>query len=280
MKDGHPSRTAEGVARRRAAHQVLDHPTIFDDPVALRIVGRRAADLERDPSEQTPAARRLRAFMAARSRFAEDDLTRAVDRGVRQYVVLGAGLDTFAYRNPYPPGRLRVFEVDHPATQAWKRAKLAEAGIDLPADLTFTPVDFERQALADGLVCAGYDTAGPTFFSWLGVTPYLTIDSILTTLRLVAAAPGNTIVFDYSIAHSALGEGARASYAALSARVAAVGEPFRTTFDPAGLIAELRAMGFAHVENLMPDAIDARYFAGRTDDLRVGGLGALVSARV
>ena len=280
MKDGRPSRTAEGVATRRAAHQVLDHPTIFDDPMALRIVGRRATDLERDPSQQTRAARALRAFMAVRSRFAEDELARAVDRGVRQYVVLGAGLDTFAYRNPYPSRRLRVFEVDHPATQAWKRAKLAEAGIDLPGDLTFAPVDFERQALADGLATAGYDAAGPTFFSWLGVTPYLTGDGIRSTLRFIAAAPGNTVAFDYSIAKSALGWGARVAYTALAARVATLGEPFRTTFEPAALVAELRAMGFTEIDDLLPESIDARYFAGRTDDLRVGGLGALVCARV
>jgi len=268
------------VAARRAAHQVLDHPTIFDDPVALRIVGRNATELARDPSEQSRVGRYLRAFMVARSRFAEDELARAVAAGVRQYVVLGAGLDTFAHRNPYPAGHVRVFEVDHPATQAWKRAKLAEAGLDLPADLTFAPVDFERQALADGLAAAGYDRGAPTFFSWLGVTQYLKGDAIRTTLRFVAAAAGNRVVFDYAIAASTLGWAERAVRAALAARVAAAGEPWRTGFEPAALVAELRAIGFGDVEDVSSEVLNTRYFSGRTDGLRVGRLARMMRARV
>ena len=145
MKENLPSGTAQRVAMRRAAHQLLDDPKVFDDPVALRIIDKESASaLQADPHqfEATPLSPYLRAFVAARSRYAEDELALGVQRGVSQYVILGAGLDTFAYRNPYPEGVLRVFEVDHPATQTWKRARLEEMGIALPGDVTFAPVDF------------------------------------------------------------------------------------------------------------------------------------------
>src|SRR5208337_2845591 len=155
MQEGKFSRTAQRVAIRRAAHQLLDHPRVLDDPLALRIIGSEAEEVLRsDPKESHAFSRAFRAFMAARSRYAEDELAHAVAHGVRQYVVLGAGLDTFAYRNPYP--ELRVFEVDHPATQAWKREQLEAAGIAVPASLTFVPIDFERQTLVDGLTRAGF----------------------------------------------------------------------------------------------------------------------------
>ena len=152
MIEGRPSKTAYRVALRRAAHQLLDVPKVLDDPVALRIVGREAAAaLAADPRhfETTPIAPYLRAFMAARSRCAEDELALAVKRGVAQYVVLGAGLDTFAYRNPF--STLRVFEVDFPATQAWKQTCLADAGIVVPDSLRFVPVDFASQTIDERL---------------------------------------------------------------------------------------------------------------------------------
>ncbi len=279
MTPDRASRTAERVAIRRAAHQVLDHPKVLDDPVALRIVERRAEDLAHDASEQTRYARGLRAFMVARSRCAEDALARMIDAGVRQYVVLGAGLDTFAYRNPWA-GRLRVFEVDHPATQAWKRTKLAAAGIALPPDLAFAPVDFERVALRDGLAAAGFDADVPAFFSWLGVSMYLTAETIRTTLVFVARTRGNTIVFDYSVAPESLGPIDRMVFDDMAGRVAAAGEPWGTAFEPATLSAELRAIGFTDVDDVSPDALNARYFAGRDDGLRVGRLARIACARV
>jgi methyltransferase (TIGR00027 family) len=163
--------TAGGNAR--AAHQLLDFPKVFDDPVALRIIGKESAlALRTDPrqSETSPLSPYLRAFAAARSRYAEDELALGVQRGVSQYVILGAGLDTFAYRNAYPEGVLHVFEIDHPTTQIWKRDRLREIGIALPRDLTFAPVDFETQTLAEGLQGAGYN--GPrnldrvTCYTW------------------------------------------------------------------------------------------------------------------
>src|ERR1700733_996414 len=170
MQKGKFSRTAQRVAIRRAAHQLLDEPKVLDDPLALRIIGSEAAaELRSNPKEHHAFSRAFRAFMAARSRFAEDELAGAVARGVRQYVVLGAGLDTFAYRNPH--AGLRVFEVDHPATQEWKRERLRAANISVPSSLTFVPIDFERKTLDVGLEQRGFDANAPAFFSWLGVTP-------------------------------------------------------------------------------------------------------------
>ncbi len=281
MRAGLPSATAQRVALRRAAHQLLDHPRVFDDPLALPVVGNEdAALLRADPAsfETSRLSPYLRAFMAARSRFAEEELAAAVGDGTRQYVVLGAGLDTFAYRNPYPA--LRVLEVDHPATQAWKRQRLAEAGIAVPASLTFAPVDFEAQTLADGLRAAGFDPGVRTFFSWLGVTPYLLPETVMGTLRFVAAtAAGSAIVFDFGVSPSLLDATARRVLDAAARRVAAVGEPWQALFAPDRLVADLRAMGFRSVEDVDPTAINARYFAGRDDGLRVGTLAHLMRAR-
>src|SRR5215469_11471000 len=163
MQHGKASQTALRVAIRRAAHQLVDRPPVMDDPIAVRLIGDAyPRDLER---ASHTVARDFRAYMAARSRYAEDHLAQAVAAGVRQYVVLGAGLDTFAYRNPF--AGLRVFEVDHPATQAWKRGLLAAASIAIPATLAFTPVDFEKDTLADRLAMAGFQAHEPAFFSWL-----------------------------------------------------------------------------------------------------------------
>jgi methyltransferase (TIGR00027 family) len=284
MKDNPPSATAQRVAMRRAAHQLLDDPKVFDDPVALRIIGKEsAAALQADPRkcEATPLSPFLRAFLAARSRCAEDELALGVRRGVRQYVILGAGLDTFAYRNPYPAGVLRVFEVDHPATQTWKRARLEEVGIALPGDLTFAPVDFETQTLEQGLRDAGYDPGQCTFFAWLGVTPYLTTEAVMATLRFIASAPvGSGVVFDYVISPSLLTPAQRSSFDTLARRVASIGEPWQTFFDPELLTRDLRAMGFGYIEDQGPEEINARYFKNRQDGLRVGSLSHLMHAQV
>lgn len=142
LAEGRPSRTAQGTANLRAAHQLMDHPRIFDDPLALRIIGVQAEAAVRANAGRGPLAS-FRPFVAVRSRYAEDELARAVQRGVHQYVVLGAGLDTFAYRNPYPG--LRVFEVDHPATQAWKRGRLQDAGIAVPSHSRLRPSTSRRR---------------------------------------------------------------------------------------------------------------------------------------
>src|SRR5262245_48272897 len=173
MDGKEPSRTALGAAAFRAAHQTVDEVVIFADPLARAILGTNADAVIAKFETADPAHRGMRIFMAARSRFAEESLGHAVARGVRQAVVLGAGLDTLSLRNPYAGQGLRVFEVDHPATQAWKRGRLAEAALTVPASLTFTPVDFVRKDLAAGLADAGFRPQLPAFFHWLGVVPYL-----------------------------------------------------------------------------------------------------------
>jgi len=198
---------------------------------------------------------------------------------VRQFVVLGAGLDTFAYRHPQTP--VRVFEVDHPATQAWKREALAAAGIAVPACLTFAPVDFERQTLAGGLAAAGFDAGAPAMFSWLGVVMYLTAEAFAATLGFIASMPaGTAVVFDYAVDRGSLSIAERVGLAVLERRVKRAGEPLRTFFRPVDLARRLADAGFLSVEDLGADELNARYFAGRADKLRVtGGIGRLIIAR-
>ncbi len=284
MQENRPSETALRVALRRAAHQLLDHPKVLDDPVALRIIGRtRASLLLADPArhESHPLFSYLRAFVAARSRCSEDELAQGVARGVRQYVILGAGLDTFAERNPHPPGTVRVFEVDHPWTQEWKRSCLEEAGQAIPGDLTFAPVDFETQTLAQGLRLAGFDPSERAVFSWLGVTEYLTREAVTATLGFIASLPeGSAVVFDYMLSPSLLTPRQKRIFDGIAQRTAAAGEPWRSTYDPARLKDEILSLGFGHVEDLGPGDINARYFSGRADGLKVGTLSHIAIARV
>jgi methyltransferase (TIGR00027 family) len=277
------SRTALRVAMRRASHQVLDHPLVLEDPFAIRILPTdAAAEIGRDQErERHPFARALRAFMAVRSRFAEDEFAEAVARGVRQYVALGAGLDTFAWRNPHRESGVRIFEVDHPATQAWKRELIAKANLPETA-ATYVPVDFERQALADCLRAAGFRSEAPAFFSWLGVVPYLTRDAFRETLRLFGGmAAGSGVVFDYALPREAVDEDRRAAFDELSARVAGIGEPFRLFFMPDEVVSDFRAIGWHVTTQLDPLAIQKRFFADRTDaPTGRNGMARLVSACV
>jgi len=278
-----PSRTALGAAAYRAAHQVLDRPVVFADPLAIRILGGDgAAALERqlDP-EQAQTWRRMRAFIAARSRFTEEALDGAVRNGLGQLVVLGAGLDTFAYRNPYG-SRLAVFELDHPATQAFKRAQLAAARIDVPPSLTFVPVDFERESLLAALEAAKFRRQDPALFSWLGVTMYLDRAGVLATLAAIArgAGPGTKVVFDYVRPPASVDASIRPRYQALIERHAAIGEPWRSFFDPQELDASLPRSGFTEVRDWDQAALNARYFAGRADGLEVVPTAHLIEARV
>jgi methyltransferase (TIGR00027 family) len=197
-------------------------------------------------------------------------------------VILGAGLDTFAYRNPYLDTALRVFEVDYPATQEWKRQQLAKAAIAIPSSVTYAPVDFERQTLAAGLAEAGFDADTATFFSWLGVVMYLTEETTMATLGLVAStAPGGGVAFDFAGPRESLSWMGRLALDAISRRVAAAGEPFRTLFDPRALSERLTTIGFHSVETLGAAEINERYFKTRDDELQVsGGLGRLMRAQV
>ncbi|MEV4345437.1 SAM-dependent methyltransferase [Actinoplanes sp. NPDC049596] len=252
METGQPSRTAMSAARYRAAHQILEQGKIFKDPLAVRILGRPEEELRADAPR-----RAMRMFIAARTRFAEDALAAAVHRGVRHLVVLGAGLDTFAYRNPY--GQLSVTEVDHPDTQAWKRGRLAAAGITIPPSVTYLGVDFERESLGERL-----ELDGPAFFLWLGVVPYLTRESCLETLRVVGERVGNEVVFDYAQSPSTMPPERREQLEARASRVAKLGEPWLTYFEPPEIAAVLGGLGFSAIDDLGPSGLAARYF-GRSD---------------
>ncbi len=259
MRPMGPSVTAWAAASHRAAHQLLEGGRIFADPLAVPMLGLSAAEVAAAASAD-PARRGMRLFIAARTRFAEDALARAVANGASQLVVLGAGLDTFAYRNPFA-GDLLVFEVDHPATQDWKRRRLAESGIAVPDSLVFAPVDFETTTLADGLAAAGFDAGRRSFFTWLGVVPYLTEAAIFATVAYVACLPGGAeIVFDYADPPGTLAPARRAEHAARAARVAALGEAWLSYFEAADLRARLLELGFSEVEDLGPPEIYARYF--------------------
>jgi methyltransferase (TIGR00027 family) len=280
MRESIPSRTALRVAIRRAAHQIFDSPKVLDDPLAVPIVGDAAAEIHSGSSRhQSRIARHFRAFMAARSRYAEDQLAASVARGVRQYVILGAGLDTSAYRGVALSG-LSVFEVDHPNTQAWKRDCLAAAKIAVSDSVKFVSVDFERQDLAAELEASGFREDQPAFVSWLGVVPYLTHEAAERTFGYLGKLPkGSGVVFDYSVPRSSLGLLERLAFDALASRVALAGEPFRLFFTPEELDTFLKKLGFQQIEQLASKEINARYFADREDGLRVGGsAGRIVSA--
>jgi methyltransferase (TIGR00027 family) len=282
MQEGKGSRTAERVAERRAAHQVRDRPLVFEDPLALRVIDPEVARALREhppARESSLVGPYLRAFFVMRSRFAEDALAAAAGRGVRQYVVLGAGFDTFAYRNPFPD--LRVFEVDHPDTQAEKRRRLAAGGIDIPSSMTFAAIDFAVTKLGHALHASGFDSSAPSFFSWLGVVPYLEQPAIDATFRFIASLPaGTAVALDYALPPSTLSWTGRMIYRQMAKRVAAIGEPWKTFFEPSSLAANLRGHGFSSIEDYGADELNERYFSGRKDGLKLGGMGRMLLANV
>ncbi len=280
VRRGEPSPSAWRVAVLRAVHQLLDEPLVLPDPIALPLLGASTeAALRENPfAHDEPIARGLRAFLVARSRFVEDELARGVAEGIRQYVVLGAGLDTFACRNPHPG--LRVFEVDHAGTQRWKQQLLADANIAVPASASFVPMDFERDDLGQTLSRAGFDPERPACIGWMGVTMYLTPDAVLRTLTTIAGlAAGSSVCFDHRGAPEALGPLERAVDDAIGRQVAAAGEPWLSAFEPEALRRELLARGFGAAESTTPDELNARYFARRRDGLRTGGNARLMCAR-
>lgn len=268
------------VALRRAAHQLFDHPVVFRDSYAVPLLGASGAEaLRRTPAAQGRAwSRSLRASIVARSAFAEDCLREAYDRGVRQYCLLGAGLDTFALRHPWPD--LRVFELDLPAVQAWK-AELAQA-----AGLRFAP---NREAIAGDLLDllepaawppGTMDCARPAVFAMLGVAPFLPPGALPPVLdRVRRFAPGSLLVFDYRLPREALDDEERRQFDSLQARATARSEPFLSAWTPQAMRAELQA--FSDVAELDSDALNRRYFPEREDGLAVrGGAVRLVCARV
>ena len=249
MKPNEPSRTALMIARQRAAHQLLDQGAIFNDPFAMKILCEDEKVVLQFATAH-PFAGIGRLFTAARSRIAQDALSAAVERGIRQIVILGAGLDTFALRNPRGALELRIYEVDHPATQTWKRERLAEARLALPPWLIFVPVDFERDDLAQALAGAGFQQNSPAFFTWLGVVPYLTPEAIGSTLDFIASIPNSEVVFDYMEPPESFSGELGKLEKARAEQLEKMGERSATRFDPAGMAALLRAHGFTAIEDI------------------------------
>ncbi len=280
--------TALITAYARAYHAAHDSPKIFDDFLAgslytpeeraafdqnlaglLKIIdpGLAAAG----PDQATALARVIQShngpITLSRSRYCEDCLEQAIRQGVQQYVILGAGFDTFAFRRPEFAGRLQVFEVDHPVTQAQKRQRIAAAGWEIPPHLHFVPVDFNQEGFAAALLASAYDPHQASFFSWLGVTYYLAREVVLAALQAIAglAAPGSQVVFDYMDALAFSPESAGKRIQRMQGIAKMVGEPMQTGFDPLSLGGELQDCGLRLAENLGPDQIEARYFQNRSD---------------
>jgi methyltransferase (TIGR00027 family) len=278
MHEGQPSRTAERVAVERAAHQLLDSPLVLEDPLAIRVISaehRAALQEHAERHDRSPMSKPTRAIVVVRTRIAEDQLARTA---APQYVVLGAGLDTFAYRNSVP--HLRVYEVDFPATQNLKRERLNAAGIEVPENMSFVPCDFARDQLADVLDAAGFNRAEPAVFAWLGVVMYLEHANIVSTLRYIAAqsAPAS-VVFDYAQPPDIFPWLQRVFYRRVLDRLAELGEPWKSFMQPEPLRTELLSLGFASVEDLGGDEINARYLGNRSDGLKARSIGRIAIAR-
>jgi len=274
MDAGSPSRTAILTAMHRAAHFLIDdEPKILADSFARAFAG-FASDVEllaAVESHPFPDFVAHRTFFALRNRYAEDELAAAAASGTTQYVILGAGLDSFAYRRPDALRDLQIFEVDHPTSQAWKQARLAEISIEAPPHLHYVPIDFERETLTASLDGGGVDRKARAFFSWLGVTQYLTRDAVLKTLREIASATvsGSEIVATFVVPASMLDRAESELLAAITARTASVGEPWLSFYEPSEMIAFMEQAGFVNVSCFGRDDAARTYLAGRRDGLRI-----------
>lgn len=296
LASARPSHTALLCGIARARHQLLDGAEIFTDPLALDILGpdqaaqvRAAPDkdgLKRHRRDSGSFAQAMRGALVVRSRIAEDTLREAVAGGATQYVLLGAGLDTFALRNQWPQGLKRVFEVDHPSTQAWKQGLASQAGLAMPPGAVYVPVDFERQDFMEQLAAHGFAREQRTVFAWLGVTMYLAPAAVEATLAAIGAraAPGSVVVFDYIRRPAPAQWGRKLGLALMKRRFRRMGEPWRCTLRDAELHAKLAAHGFDPAEIITPDMIRGTLLAHRPTTLwqrALGGLlGGIVRVRV
>ncbi|KVK94744.1 hypothetical protein WJ47_32705 [Burkholderia ubonensis] len=274
-----PKPSAQRVATLRAAHQLLDDPLILEDRIALKILGgANEAAVRSNPGHyDDPLSKGLRMSVVVRSRYAEDEWRKAARHDVSQYVILGAGLDTYAYRENHQARR--IFEVDLPATQQWKRECLSAADIEIPASLTYVPMDFEHDTLARALSEAGFRKDEPAFFSWLGVSVYLEEEAILETLRFIAScAAGSAVVFDYVVTPSLLAPMEQLGMELVRAKVSGSGEAWKSYFDPTSLADKIRSLGFSEANNVSPESLNDIYLTGRKDGFRMGGSSRLMHA--
>jgi methyltransferase (TIGR00027 family) len=255
---------------------------IFDDALAAGLAGDEGPALSERIRSDLPRSQVLAfgRWVCIRARFTEDLVDQAMAAGVDQYVILGAGLDSFAYRRPDVRDRLRVFEVDHPASQSWKRHRLDQMNVGVPDNVVFTPVDFERQILREALEDTGFEFARPALISWIGVTMYLSLDAINRTLATVAdCAPGTRVVLTYNQPRQVVDDFARQVTSALSAIATEMGEPFVSLFVPDEIDKLLRGHGFGDIVHFGPHEARIAYFGGR-DDVEIAGAQRLVVGTV
>jgi methyltransferase (TIGR00027 family) len=265
-----PDSTAVRVALWRALHAQIDAPPrVFEDEVGLRLVApdenwRRRSDMDSD------FTRPFRASIVARARFIEDLILEQVKHGVSQYVILGAGLDTFAQRRPEMGSRLTVFEIDQPGPQAWKRRRLIELGLGVPDWLRFVPVDFEAgDAWWERLTSGGFDAGQPAIVASTGVSMYLSKDAVASTLRHVAAlVPGSTFAMTFMLPIELADPEVRPGLERAEKGARASGTPFISFFTPTEVLALAREAGFREARHVSAAALTERYFSGRTDGLR------------
>ena len=287
MDPGRASTTAIGTALMRAAHTRLDRPPLIEDPWGDRLVlaDERAALLARAGAEDLDAVLREHpsyGTVILRARYAEDALADAVRRGARQYVIVGAGLDSFALRRPPFARDLEVFEVDHPSTQRFKAQRLDLCGVRAPHGVHLVAADLSETGLGSALAGSPYRSDLPAFFSWLGVTTYLTHEANLATLAAIAscAPSGSELVFSYLDQRVLDADGEHAAVQRARDQVASVGEPWVSGFNPDRLDSDLRGTGLELVANLGPRELADRYCAGRVDGLRPSFGAHLAHARV
>lgn len=280
----------------RGAHLLLDgEPKIIRDDFAQGLsgadseasfranIGAALAELaaEIGPDIALRVLQGGRSTVIMRCRYTEDELSLSLARGITHYVILGAGLDSFAWRRADLTRGVQVIEIDSPSTQRWKRRRLRELGVNQPPNLTFLPLDFETQSLVDGLREARYPLEKPAFISWLGVTQYLTRDTVLATLKQVAAlASGTEIAFTFILPEALLDANDRRIFPVITASMAAVGEPWISFFDPVELTSLLKNLGFVRITTFGGTAANDRYFSGRSDGLRVTGVEHVMRAQV
>lgn len=276
--DAKPS--SQAVAVWRAAHQLLEQPIIFNDPLALQILGDAKSEVvDKLEIHKDPLSSAMRISIAVRSRFAEDERKAALESDINQYVILGAGLDTYAYRNQHHDEK--IFEVDLASTQAMKMARLKQHNIPSTCPVHYVACDFEKGSLEKTLLAAGFDKYQKTFFSCLGVMAYLDWDAIEQTLKFITScAAGSILVFDYIVDPGNLNEIERLVLNILATQLAAGGEPLKSFFDPQILSKKLTTAGFSDIDDISPDYLNQRYLASREDGLRVGNVTRMFMATV
>jgi methyltransferase (TIGR00027 family) len=264
-----PDSTAVRTALWRALHMEVDPPPyVFEDQVGLKLVA--PDDGWRDRPDMQPFTRPFRASILARARFVEDVVAERAAHGVGQYVILGAGLDTFAERRPALASRLIVFEIDQRATQEWKRRRLIDLGFGIPSWLRFVPVNFEAgDSWWEQLIASGFDSRRPAVVASTGVSMYLTRDAIVATLRHVAAlASGSILVMSFLLPIDMIDPEVRVGVERAAEGARASGMPFLSFFTPMEMLTLAREAGFKNVQHVSAAMLAQRYFEGRTDGLR------------